>query len=53
MLLPWKVAVERDLTKLNMDIIHSLEADNATIFSQHAHEVAMESREKVDKYLKF
>lgn len=53
MLLPWKVAVERDLTKFNMDIIHSFEADNATIFSQHAHEVAMESREKVDKYLKF
>jgi hypothetical protein len=53
MLLPWKVAVERDLTKFNMDIIHSFEADNSTIFSQHAHEMAAESKEKVDKYLKF
>ena len=52
-LLPWKVAVERDLTAFNMDILHNFEADNANIFAQHAHEVAAQSKEKVDKYLKF
>ena len=52
-LIPWRVAVERDLSQFNADIVHEFEADNTSLFSEAAKDIARESKDKIDKYLKF
>ena len=45
--------MERDLSRFNADIVHEFEVDNTSLFGEAAKDIARESKDKIDKYLKF
>ena len=51
LLVPWKVAVERELSQFNQAITTQFEEDSSVLFSQALREISVENVSKLDQYL--
>ena len=51
LLVPWKVAVERELSQFNQAITTQFEEDSSALFSQALREISVENVSKLDQYL--
>ena len=50
-MIPWKVAVDRELSRFNQEIVAQFEEDSSVLFGKALREVSEESTSKIDKYL--
>ena len=51
LLVPWKVAVERELSQFNQAITTAFDEDSSALFTKAVREISLENSAKLDKYL--